>query len=93
MIPAGRRSAVRWQQVACLLRNLERGVEALARLEAHTDNGLGRPAGIKSLVSMRALDHRLITLGARIDRELDRLTVERLRWDLAEKQRRRNAGN
>lgn len=88
-----RRSATRWIKLSVLLAGLERGVEALARLDAHRDPPAhgpprrGRPS-TRSQSGLLALDARMRLLEQRLEHELDLLTAERLTVDLAEKQRR-----
>ncbi len=85
MTLALRLSSARWRQLSALLVAVERGVDASARLDAHQAHAFGRPRVGPGL----AFDRRLCRLEARIDYELDRLTAERLRLDLDEKQSRR----
>jgi hypothetical protein len=87
----GRSSSRRWVKLSVLLTSLERGVEALARIDAHTAPTAprrGRPPIDGGSAGLLAFDARLRALEQRLDRELDRLTVERLTLDLEEKQRR-----
>ncbi len=80
-----RGSSARWHVLATLLMGLERGIEGAARLDAY-DANLDDDAGVSQAVHLRAeerFDQRLWTLGRRLDRELNRVTVERLTHDLA----------
>ena len=82
------RWAERWRLLSGLLTALEHGVEGLARMETYAATpGAGRPAGPTAL-ERSAFDRRLRHLEDRIDHELDRLTAERLTFDLAAKQAR-----
>src|ERR1051325_1359767 len=82
-----RSSTRRWTQLSALLRAFERCVEASARLDGarRTREYSGTRRDARTIAS---LDGRLLTLERHIDREFDRLTVERLLQDLAQKQQR-----
>lgn len=70
-----------------LLAAVERGVEASARLDVRGQwLGRGRPPKVDGVDSV-AFDTRLRLLEARVDQELDRLTVEQLMVDLSRKRR------
>jgi hypothetical protein len=77
-----RSSARRWERLSVLLAGVARGVEASARLDAHAavEATIGRDH--QGLV---AFNEQLLALEARLDHELDVLTVERLALDLAAK--------
>lgn len=85
----GRVSAARWRRLSQLLIDVERGMAAAARLDAHDirlRRSVGRTRGTVRLnCQLTALEHQ-------IDRELDRLTAERLTVDLAEKRARQVIG-
>jgi hypothetical protein len=64
--------------------------EAQAREDAHRRQSRDR-RGVAPYVAdqlAERFERRLVWVEAALDRELDRLTAERLVWDLTEKQRR-----
>jgi hypothetical protein len=82
-----RASRRRWTTLSGLLTAFERGVDACARLDAYHPGG--RMTFARHDAQAVIFDTRLRALEQRLDRELDRLTAERLRVDLAQKQGRR----
>jgi len=81
-----RASSERWETLGQLAAALERCVEANGRLDARAPerDPRGRPAWVGAEhEGVRPILLRLDLLAARIDREVDRLTCERLAADLA----------
>jgi hypothetical protein len=85
VLPLGLRTSARhWRDLSSMLAAFERCLEACARLDAYRQDPLRTTHGA-------LIDLRLQLLSDRIDQELDRVTAERLRWDLDEKRRVRAA--
>ncbi len=80
--PHIRCSADGWRALARILGLFERCADSCARLDAHRDEGTKKA---RQKVDYRTFEHQLRWLGNRIEREIDRLTVERLDAELARK--------
>lgn len=73
-----RTSTDRWTRLSMLLSAMERAVIAAARLDAYD-----RRACRTDHEQVLGFGHRLRLLDDRVDREIDRLTAERLTADIA----------
>lgn len=86
-----RSSTDRWLTLSIMLAQVERCLEANARLDVAMD-GLRDPRGRRGMdhaaESGRAISARIDAAAEKISREVDKLTAERLNADLARKQRR-----
>lgn len=71
-----------------MLAQIERCMEANARLDAYRAAGRGRPGIDHPVETGEVIGKRIDVALARISREMNRLTVERLDADLERKQRR-----
>jgi len=81
-----RSSTDRWTAMGIMVAQLERCMEANARLDAHRPTGIGRPAIDHAATTGAAICARIDALRAKICREMNKLTVERLDLDMASKQ-------
>lgn len=75
-----RESGEIWSRVSVLITALERCVASATRLDYYRRRDAAEDAVVEDLFA------RLDALGVRVDRELDRLTCERLAVDLAYKE-------
>lgn len=83
-----RTTAERWVKLSALLISCERAMEASARLDAYEIDVQRHPGpGVKQKRHgmLSVFNQRLRALEIRIDKELDRLTSDRLRTDLYRK--------
>lgn len=97
MVTTHRVASIRWLALSQLLAGLECGVEAASRLDAHDrsqdDESVADTAHTirqRKTNRQRAarFEVRLLRLDQRMDREVNRLTVERLALDLAQRRAR-----
>lgn len=79
---AERAAADRWSRLERLIETLTRCTEVTARLDAYP----ATPLSAKQRWRYARIDRRIDQLTARINTEVDRLTAEKLRVDLARRQ-------
>lgn len=75
----------RWMRLSTLLIALEKGMAAAARIDGHAVQATHTKTLKAITIRAAAFSEELSTLERRINRELDRLTADRLKIELMEK--------